>query len=180
MNSLEKYLEDFFAEYKIAAQPFEFVLTYNIEAILNVWGKKGLFNSINIHSNISDGYQPSMHFDFYFSARQTNNKYHIFGTDHGPCDYAINKKSGEIALLEIITGKFFFNIAKDEVSFLQVLTKMIEFENYYLKKVHVDGTLTRKIRAECINLAGGENYAKLYRYIIISEEDMPTDEFTLP
>jgi hypothetical protein len=180
MNYLENRLDTFFTEYKIAIEPFGFILQYDMEKILKDYKNRGLFKSLNLHSNISNGFQPSSHFNFFFDAPQTNKKFYIFGTDHGPCDYAINKESSVIAIIEVITGNFFFNIAKDEISFLQVLTKMIEFENYYAKGIHVDGNMTRKTREECIKLAGGEDYAKLYRHIIISEEDMPTDPFTLP
>lgn len=178
--NLENHLITFFDEYKIAVERFGFILQYDMHGIVKDYKNRGVFKSLNKHSNISNGLQPSSHFDFFFQAPQTNRGFYIFGTDHGPCDYAINKKSGAIAIIEVITGYFFFNVAKDEISFLQALTKIIEFENYYTKGIHVTGAMTRKVREECIKLAGGEEYAKLYRNIIISEEDMPTEPFTLP
>lgn len=179
METIKKIIDNFLIEVNFITQQFNVTIEYDVDRIAADQSKQGLFKSLNVHSNISKSKSLSAEFDFFYNAPQTNVKYYIFGTNHGGFDYAIDLKDGFVALLEVGTGRFLFEIAKDEVSFMQALTKILQFENLYDKGIQVDGALIRQIRTEAIHLAGGFKYAKLYENVIISEEDMPEGPFIL-
>lgn len=180
METIERIIRSFLEECNYSTQRFGLNIEYDVEKITNAFQHKGLFKALYIYSNVHKVASLSSNFNFFLDAPQTNAEYYIFGTDHSGFDYAINKNTGKVAILEEITGVFLLDVAENEVAFMQAFTKVIEFGNLYKKKVKVDGDLTRKIRKEAIMLAGGEPYAKLYENIIISEDDMPMEPFILP
>lgn len=180
MENIGEVIRFFFAECNYSTQQFGLKIEYDVKKITNELQRKGLFKTLYTYSNVHKVASLSAEFDFFLDAPQTNAKYYIFGTNHSGFDYAVNKKTGKVAILEEITGAFLLDVAENEVAFMQAFTKVIEFGNLYKKKVKVDGDLTRKIRREAIELAGGDQYAKIYKNIIISEEDMPMEPFTLP
>ncbi len=180
MENIERIIRSFLEECNYSTQQFGLNIEYNVKKITSMYQQKGLFKSLYIYSNVYKVVSLSSDFDFFLDAPQTNTKYYIFGTNHSGFDYGISKKTGKVAILEEITGMFLLDVAESEVAFMQAFTKVIAFGNFYKRKIDVDGDLTRKMRREAIALAGGEPYAKLYRNIIISEDDMPTEPFTLP
>jgi|GEM_PF-1989059 len=156
-----------------------FQISFDINKIVSNVSKFDLFSSITTYSNISVSPQLITEFHFLQFPVYTDS-FFIFGTSSNGYDYATNNQDGKVCILD--SGRtFFFNVANSEISFIRVLIELIEMENI---SDMLDGNVPfekiSEIRQRCIDLAGGPEYGKLYKYIVISAENNPDEPFELP
>lgn len=182
---MKELLALFFTEYQkgIDLREFEkrFILVWDIDKIVWESAKSGLLFSVCKFSNIGEAHQIIPDFYFLPVLETTSNEYvFVFATSSDGFDYAVDKQTGEVVLIDYDGEEIFFSIAKDEVSFLKVLMKLVEFKSFFRRGVKVEASISKKYREECIQLAGGEKYSKFYRFTVISQDDQPSVPFTLP
>ncbi len=155
----------------------DFELIYDLDSIISK--STGIINGLFTYSNLS--YAPQLLNELYFFPHiEEYSDCQVFASSLNGYDYALQKKSGEVCIVDSDTKIYFFSIAESEISFIKVLIKMIEFTMHIIEKREMSPIISKEARNECIRLAGGGEYSKLYRFIIISKGDIPTEKFTLP
>ena len=180
---MEETLLKFFEKYQERIEEFKFdrpfVLLYDIKGILKNAGRNGLIYSLMRYTNVTDSTcQVTGDFGF-LNYVKNNKKVFVFGSSYSGYDYALNKQTGEIVTIEIDGDEIYFPVAKDELSFLKVQIELIEFDSLFKPGIKVEAQTSQSYRRKCIEIAGGEKYAKLYNYTVISQDDQPDGLFKL-
>jgi len=137
--------------------------------------KEGLFKMILKYSNILESPQivPNFHF---IELDHHSQKYFPFALTYEEFFICTDVDFGTIVLVDNDFEKK-NQIAKDEISFLQILIVIVEFELQFILDKEPSKQEIIACRNKCIELAGGANYNKFYNFIIANTDENPEQPF---
>jgi hypothetical protein len=156
-----------------------FQINFDVDKIFDNAHKFDLFSSIMTYSNIRNSPQLITEFRF-LQFPEYIDSFFVFGTSSNGYDYATSSQNGKVSILDSDLKTFYFNAADSEISFIRILTELINFENIFeISNGDIPFEKIEEIRKKCIAFAGGPEYEKLYRHILISEKNNPGSPFEL-
>ncbi len=182
---MENLIKSFFKEYQELLDSIkeiekkQRVLKFDIQKIIKNSINDNIIPAIIKYSNIHKVLEITNPVNFYDKILDKRNIL-VFGTDHGAIDFAIEKATGKIIIIDSQTHEKYFAIAKNQQSFLAVLIKFLEFNSYFiLENKKINPSISKSLREETIKIAGGVEYEKFYNHIIISDGDCTEGSFIL-